>query len=235
MVTKTPKKITRAPTAGSAVDRFLAEARSAKPPAPGRTQRLIFAMDATASRAPTWDLACSLHAELFGAARDSGNLAVQLVYFGGLADFHHSTWSATPDALLATMLGVRCLGGRTQIVRVIEHAEREAARTPVRALVLVGDSFEEDPSAAAAAAGRLALFGLRMFLFQEGSDRTAASVFANLARITGGAHVPFRAGSAAELRDLLRAVATYAAQGRAGLERNLASPLAGRLLEQLDR
>ncbi|MYE83728.1 MAG: VWA domain-containing protein, partial [Gammaproteobacteria bacterium] len=175
-MTKSPKKITRAPAAGSAVDRFLAEARSAQPPAPGRTQRLIFAMDATASRAPTWDLACSLHAELFGAARDSGNLAVQLVYFRGLADFHHSTWNATPDALLGTMLGVRCLGGRTQVVRVIEHAEREAAQTPVRALVLVGDSFEEDPSAAAAPAGRLALFGRRMLRFEEGSDPTAARV-----------------------------------------------------------
>lgn len=232
---KTPKEVPEARTPASAVDRFLAEARSAGPPVPGRTQRLIFAMDATASRAPTWDLACSLHAELFGAARDSGNLAVQLVYFRGLADFHHSTWSATPDALLQTMLGVRCLGGRTQIVRVIEHAEREAAGTPVRALVLVGDSFEEDPSAATAAAGRLALYGLRMFLFQEGSDPTAARVFASLARITGGAHVPFRAGSADELRELLRAVATYAAQGRAGLERTLASPLSDRLLQQLDR
>ncbi len=198
-------------------------------------QRLIFAMDATASRAPTWDLACSLHAELFGAARDAGNLAVQLVYFRGLGDFHHSSWNATPDALLSTMLRVHCLGGRTQIVRVIEHAEREAADTPVRALVLVGDSFEEDATRAAAAAGRLALYGLKMFLFQEGSDPTAARVFGELARITGGAHVPFRAGSADELRDLLRAVATYAAEGRAGLERTLASPLAGRLLQQLDR
>lgn len=202
---------------------------------PGQAQRLIFAMDATASRAPTWDLACSLHAELFGAARDTANLAVQLVYFRGVGDFHHSNWNATPDALLATMLGVRCLGGRTQIVRVIEHAEREAAATPVRALVLVGDSFEEDPSAAAAAAGRLALYGLRMFVFQEGSDPNAGRVFGNLARITGGAHVPFRAGSANELRDLLRAVAAYAARGRSGLERTLTTPLARQLLQQLDR
>ena len=217
------------------MDRFLADAKAARHPVPARTQRLIFALDATASRAPTWDLACSLHAELFGAARDAGDLAVQLVYFRGVGDFHHSSWNATPDALLSTMLGVRCLGGRTQIVRVIEHAEREASATPVRALVLVGDSFEEDAGRATAAAGRLALYGLKMFLFQEGADPTAARVFGDLARVTGGAHVPFRAGSAAELRDLLRAVATYAAHGRAGLERKLANPLASRLLRQLDR
>lgn len=232
---KPVKKVPAARKTGSAVDRFLADAHATHPPVPSGTQRLIFAMDATASRAPTWDLACSLHAELFGAARDSGDLAVQLVYFRGIADFHHSSWNATPDALLATMLGVGCLGGRTQIVRVMEHARREAAAMPVRALVLVGDSFEEDPAAAAAAAGQLAVYGVRMFLFQEGADPTAGRVFGELARISRGAHIPFRSGSADELRQLLRAVAAYAARGREGLAETLASPLASRLLQQLDR
>lgn len=223
------------PSTTRAVDQFLAEANVAKPPAERTTHRLIFAMDATASRAPTWDLACSLHAELFSAVRDSGNLAVQLAYYRGIDEFRYSSWSTTPDALLNTMLGVRCLGGMTQILRVINHAKRESAHQPVRALVLVGDCFEENTSQVISAAGQLAVYGVPMFLFQEGRDPTATNVFAELASITRGAHIPFRQGSADELRACLRAVATYAASGREGLREALSNPMADKLLTQLDR
>ncbi|MCY3820395.1 MAG: VWA domain-containing protein [Gammaproteobacteria bacterium] len=223
------------PSSESAINQFLAKAASIRPPIQGATQRLIFAMDATASRSPTWDLACSLHAELFSAVRDVGNILVQLAYFRGLDEFWASPWKSTPDALLNTMLGVRCLGGRTQVLRVVEHARRECATHPIRALVLVGDCFEENPTEAVAAAGQLAVHGVPMFIFQEGNGRDAAQVFAKLARITRGAHIPFRPGSAQELRELLRAVAAYAAQGRSGLETALNNPMAHKLLTQIDR
>ena len=144
-------------------------------------------MDATASRSPTWDLACSLHAELFGAVRDVGNILVQLVYFRGYDEFRASSWNSTPDALLNTMLGVRCLGGRTQILRVVEHTRRECASHPIRALVLVGDCFEENPKEVVAAAGQLAVYGVPMFLFQEGRDaRTPAKRFRSSRESPGG-------------------------------------------------
>ncbi len=230
-MTKLPKTTSNTPAKAGEVDRFLATAQAAQPRQ--GTQRLIFAMDATASRAPSWDLACSLHAELFHAARDAAQLAVQLVFFRGAGELKHSRWSATPDALLRAMLSVRCLGGMTQIVRVIDHAARQAAEHPIRALILVGDSFEEDAARAGAAAGRLALYNVPMFIFQEGNDPRAAAVFRELAALTGGAHLPFAPGGAAELRGLLRAVATFAASGRGGLERALANPMAERLLAQL--
>ena len=223
------------PSSETKINQFLAKAAAIKPPVQGTTQRLIFAMDATASRSPTWDLACSLQAELFGAVRDVGNILVQLVYFRGFNEFRASPWKSTPDALLNTMLGVRCLGGRTQVLRVVEHARRECAAHPIRALVLVGDCFEENPTEVVAAAGQLAVHGVPMFIFQEGNDRDAARAFAELARITRGAHVPFRPGSAQELRELLRAVAAYAAQGRSGLETALNNPMARKLLTQIDQ
>ena len=223
------------PSSKRAVNQFLAKVSATKPPAEAVSQRLIFAMDATASRSPTWDLACSLHAELFGAVRDAGNILVQLVYFRGFDEFRASSWSSTPDALLNTMLGVRCLGGRTQILRVVEHARRECASHPIRALVLVGDCFEENPKEVVSAAGQLAVYGVPIFVFQEGHDPHAGQAFAEVARITGGAHVPFRQGSAQELRELLRAVAAYAARGRSGLKAALTNPMAHRLLTQIDR
>ena len=229
-MTKLPKITPTAPASARQVDRFLTEAKAVRPR--HGTQRLIFAMDATASRAPTWDLACSLHADLFDAAREA-HLAVQLVFFRGVDELRASRFSATPDALLRAMSSVRCLGGMTQIVRVIDHAARQAAERPIRGLILVGDSFEEDAARAAAAAGRLALYNVPMFVFQEGTDPRAATVFRELARVTAGAHLPFQPGSAAELKGLLRAVAAFAAGGRGGLERALGNPMAKRLLAQL--
>ena len=223
------------PSSKRAINQFLAKAANVKPPVKSVTQRLIFAMDATASRSPTWDLACSLHAELFGAVRDVGNIHVQLVYFRGFDEFRASPWKSTPDALLNTMLGVRCMGGRTQILRVVEHTRRECALHPIRALLLVGDCFEENAKEVVAAAGQLAVYGVPMFVFQEGHDPYAAQTFAELARITRGAHVPFRPGSAEELRELLRAVAAYAAHGRSGLRAALDNPMAHKLLTQIDR
>ena len=52
--------------------------------------------------------------------------------------------SAIPAALARLMTGVRCLGGFTQIRKVLKHARREAEKQPVNALVYVGDCMEEN-------------------------------------------------------------------------------------------
>jgi len=207
------------------VERFLAAARTTKPPAE-RTKgptRILFALDATASREPTWDLAMNLHAELFraaaggaGAGHGDDAVAVQLAYYRGYNEFHASPWSASPEALLERMTGVACRGGLTQIARVLAHALAESRRNPVKAAVFVGDACEEPHGPLTAAAGKLALFNLPLFVFQEGDDPNAHRLFRSLARITGGAHAPFEAGSADQLRALFGAVARYASRGRAG-------------------
>jgi hypothetical protein len=205
--------------ARSPVDRFLETlAATAKPAAmPGVRGRLIFALDATASRQPTWDRACHLQAEMFAAAAALGGLEVQLVYYRGFRECKASRWLSDAAALTRTMTGVSCLGGHTQIGRVLGHALKEAGKGRVNALVFVGDAMEEDIDTLCDAAGRLGLNGVPCFLFQEGQDPAARNGFRQIARLSGGAWCPFDSSSAEQLRDLLAAVAAFAAGGTSAL------------------
>ena len=179
--------------------------------------RLLFAMDATMSRQPTWDMALALQADMFHAVKAVGGLDVQLIYFRGAGECRASGWVSDPDALAALMTRVTCAGGYTQIGKVLSHARTEAAKKPVNALVYVGDCMEENIDDLCGRAGELALLGVPVFLFQEGADARAEKAFREIARLTKGAYCRFDAGSAAQLRELLSAVAVYAAGGRKAL------------------
>jgi hypothetical protein len=185
----------------------------------GRQGRLIFAMDATASREATWDHASQIQAAMFSETTDLGGLAVQLCFFRGFLEFEAYPWVLETGALLKRMTRVHCAAGLTQIARVLRHAADEAGRDRVDALVFVGDCMEEDPAELAALAGRLGLLGLPVFVFQEGRDPLAERTFREIARLSGGAYCPFDAASPKALRDLLSAVAVYAAGGREALLR----------------
>jgi len=211
------------------IDAFLASAKSLAPVDPAARGRLVFALDATMSRQPTWDLACSLQAEMFKAAGDVGGLNVQLVYFRGFGECRASRWVADTAALRDLMVKIDCRGGQTQIRKVLAHTRKEAERQPVAALVYVGDAMEENVDALCAIAGEIGMRGVRAFMFHEGSDRTAERAFREIARLTRGAYLPFNAASAAELKELLGAVATYAAGGMDALQK-LGSPAARKLL-----
>lgn len=202
----------------TSVERFLSDAVRAKLPATRSTHRLMFGLDATGSRQPTWDLACELHAELFSEAARLGNIAIQLCYYRGLAEFVASVWTTTPTSLRAQMSAVSCRAGRTQIGRLLEHAAREAAQYPVRALVFIGDCFEEDVDDIVRLAGQLAIRSLPVIIFQEGGERAATRLFRSIADITHGAHIPFDGNSPEELRRLLGAVAQYTIGGHDALE-----------------
>ncbi|MFE1600727.1 VWA domain-containing protein [Methylobacterium sp. ID0610] len=201
---------------GAAVAAFLDEARRLAPATSG-TPRLIFALDATMSRQPTWDLACRLQAELFAATAGLGGLAVQLVYFRGFSECRASRFVADARALTDLMAGIACRGGETQIGRVLRHVRAEAGKGPVKALVLVGDAVEEDPGGLSALAGELGLLGVPAFCFQEGDDPRAGAGFAAIARLSGGVHARFDRAAPARLAALLRAAAVYAARGLDGL------------------
>lgn len=196
------------------VDSFLAKlARTPSPSASGQRGRLVFAMDATASREPTWDRACQLQAEMFEVTHALGGLDVQLVFYRGFRECKASPWVSDSMALLQRMTAVRCLGGHTQIRRVLGHTVNETKRRKVNALVFVGDCFEEDPDDVCHRAGELGLLGVPAFMFHEGHDPVARRVFQQIAQLTGGAFCRFDASSAGQLRDLLSAVAVYAAGG----------------------
>lgn len=184
----------------------------------GKRGRLLFAMDATASREPTWDAAMELQAQMFSETASLGGLSVQLCYYRGFREFHHSSWCDDAGTLLREMTGVMCLGGQTQISRVLSHALEENRREPVQALVFIGDALEEDADALCEKAGKLGLVNVPVFIFQEGTDPTVRSIFSRIAKLSGGAFAPFDKRSAAQLKSLLSAVAVFAAGGRRALE-----------------
>ncbi|MBI3700329.1 MAG: VWA domain-containing protein [Afipia sp.] len=197
---------------------FVAKVRSVAERKAGNG-RLIFALDATLSRQPTWDMACQLQADMFREAGSIGGLDVRLVYFRGLNECRASPWISDTAKIAKLMSTIQCQGGQTQIGRVLSDARKEAVESGVRAIVFVGDAMEENVDALCATAGELGLLKVPCFMFQEGHDTVAETSYREIARLTGGAWCRFDTGSAAQLRELLRAAAAYAAGGREALKR----------------
>lgn len=207
--------VTPAATGKSEIDRFLAAAAL---PAQRAGGRLIFALDATMSRQPTWDLAQSLQGEMFETAATLGGLSVQLVYFRGFAECKASPFLDRGEGLANCMMRITVRAGRTQIGKVLRHV-RDAARSErVGALVYVGDAMEESSETLARLAGELGLLGVKAFMFQEGHDPVAEEMFRRIAALSGGAYAAFDANAAKRLKALLGAAAAYAAGGIPALE-----------------
>ncbi|MBR0716123.1 VWA domain-containing protein [Bradyrhizobium liaoningense] len=196
---------------------FVARARAMSPHAPGAKGRMIFALDATMSRQPTWDMACALQADMFREAASLGSLDIRLVYYRGFNECRASSWISDSTKLAGLMSKIDCRGGNTQIGKVLTEARREAAASGVRAVVFVGDAMEEKVDELCAKAGELGMLKVPVFMFQEGHDAVAEQAFREIARLTGGAWCRFDPGAAAQLRELLRAAAAYAAGGREAL------------------
>ncbi|MBL4907412.1 MAG: hypothetical protein JKX94_08175 [Sneathiella sp.] len=193
------------------------------------TGRLIFAIDATASRQPTWDHACHLQREMFDAAAEEGNLELQIAYFRGFGEFKATRWTADSRALIGPMSRVNCLGGHTQIIKVLNHTLKQTMKQRVNALVYVGDCMEEEADRLCHIAGQLGMQGVPVFVFQEGGDPSAEICFQQIAKLSGGAYCRFDSNSASMLKTLLKAVAVYAAGGRKALE-NYSQKVGGKTL-----
>ncbi len=202
---------------GSAVDAFVEAAKRAPAPISSGRGRLIFALDATMSRQPTWDMAQALQGRMFEAAARLGGLDVQLAYFRGMGECRVTNFVSGGAGLAELMSQISVQGGTTRLRRVLAHARDEARRARVGALVFVGDAMEEGVDPLLATAAELALVGVKAFMFQEGADSVARRAFKEIARLTGGAYEAFNAGAAARLEALLSAAAVYAAGGRTAL------------------
>jgi hypothetical protein len=216
----------------SEVDSFLRQVATTPPPrvAPGQRGRLLFAMDATASRQSSWDQASQIQGEMFSQTAALGGLEIQLAFYRGFGEFKVSPWTTDSNDFLRRMSSVFCLAGETQIGKVLHHAVNESKKDKaLNALVFVGDALEEDIDALGAVAGELGLLGVPAFMFHEGTDPVAAFGFKQVAKLTGGAYCRFDASSGQVLRDLLGAVAVFAAGGRRALE-DLAKKRGGEVL-----
>jgi hypothetical protein len=225
----------RSPAVAAFLDKI--KARQSTHTGTGRG-RLIFALDATASREATWDQACRIQGEMFEATAGIGGLDLQLVYYRGYDECKTSRWLMSANDLHRVMRSVSCVGGKTQIERVLDHAIRETRKAKVSALVFVGDAMEEKIDRLCHLAGELGALGTPIFLFYEttipaalaavyGPDYAAALAqqsaageadFQQLAKLSGGACLRFDLSSIDRLKDLLGAVAVYATGNRAALE-----------------
>ncbi|MGQ0486279.1 MAG: VWA domain-containing protein [Hyphomicrobiales bacterium] len=198
---------------------FLAKVRSLPPSTreAGSRGRLIFAMDATMSRQPTWDRALAIQSQMFAETGRIGGLDVQLVYFRGFNECRASNWVSDPQSLARIMTKVECRGGNTQIAKVLAHIKREASQAKVNAALYAGDAMEENIDALCKKAGEIGLIGVPLFMFQENGDPAAERAFREIARLTRGAYFRLDASAPGMLRELLAAVAVYAAGGRPAL------------------
>src|SRR5712671_2784918 len=91
------------PSASEAIAAFVAKARAMSPHAAGARGRLVFALDATMSRQPTWDMACALQADMFREAAALGSLDIRLVYYRGLNECRATGW-ISDSAQLARLM-----------------------------------------------------------------------------------------------------------------------------------
>ncbi len=206
------------PSNSSDIDKFLRKVAATTPPVAGKGKgRLLFAMDATASRERSWDRACQIQGEMFAETAALGGLSVQLVYYRGFNEFRATKWLSSSKRLVRHMSAVYCLGGHTQIRKVLKHAIRECKAERLGALVFVGDAMEENVDDLCALAGELGLLKVPAFMFHEGNEHEASLAFRQIARLSGGAYLQFDVNSAAQLKNLLSAVAVYAAGGRRAL------------------
>ena len=215
---KEPKNLPK--TKSEKVGDFLAQVKKT----PSRIQRentgrLVFGMDATASRERTWDNACQIQSKMFRATDDIGAINVQLCYYRGFNEFQYSGWSSSGKELIKEMTNVSCLGGHTQIAKIFKHALEEHRTQKIRALVFVGDALEENADELCYLAGQFGVFNIPVFMFQEGSNSVVMSTFKQVALLSGGAYAPFNSGSVKELQDLLSSVAVFVAGGHKALEK----------------
>ncbi len=209
---------TKLPSKRNDINRFLQNAASTALASKSENRgRLIFAMDATASREPSWDQACHIQGEMFTQTTELGGLDIQLCYYRGFGEFYAGEWLSNANTLLKQMTGVACLGGHTQIKKILKHSIKATRLKKVNAVVFIGDSMEENVDELCQLAGQLGLLGTPLFMFHEGQDVRTEKAFRQIARLSNGAYCAFDTHSAQQLKELLSAVAIFAAGGKQAL------------------
>ena len=186
-----------------------------------RRGRMIFALDATASRESTWGVARELQAEMFRETAPIGHLDVQLVYYRG-EECRASKWVDSGEVLAQVMNRIECEAGRTQIGRVLQHALRENDKAPIQAVTFIGDAMEESIEELAAKASELGKKKIPLFIWQEGRDPKVQKAFRLLALKSGGQYFEFdpdRPGAVQRLSSQLGSVARLAVGDRKALEK----------------
>ena len=207
----------------------------AEPPAETGTPcrpRLVFAVDATASREPAWAAARQVTDALVKAL--PGELDVALAVHGGSRVHTFTAFTSDASTLRDRAAGVACHAGMTRLLPILATSLKQQS---VRVVIYIGDVFEESLPQGRQLADAMGGRGTKLIVLHDTADpgaRRDAEVFWDLAKRTGGCVLPFDAGASGKLRDILSAVAVYAVGGEKLLrERRHALPGAVALLEHL--
>jgi hypothetical protein len=223
--------------AAAAPAALLAALGHAEPPAETGTPtrpRLVFAVDATASREPAWAAARQVTDALVKAL--PGALDVALAVHGGSRVHTFTAFTSEPNTLRDRAAGVACAAGMTRLLPILATALK---RPGVRVVVYIGDVFEESRTQGRRLADAMGAQGIKLIVLHDTADPAAgrdAEVFWDLAKRTGGCVLAFDASASARLRELLSAVAVYAVGGEKLLrERQHDLPGAIVLLDHLDK
>ena len=201
------------------VDAFLAKA--ARIPALSQVKgRLIFAIDATMSRQPTWDRAAEIQTgDVRRRRRRWADSAFNSFIFAASANSKQVNGQHRRRLCARAMQRVTCCSGVRRnctacwLMRSPRRGVQRSAHSSMSAI-----AFEENADAVAKEAAQLALLGVPAFMFHEGHDASAEAVFREIARLTHGVYARFDAGSARQLRELLTAAAVYATGGSLALK-----------------
>ncbi len=228
---------TMATAAVTVADAVSAVLRHAEPPeetAPPVRPRLVFAVDATASREPAWAAARQVTDALVKAMPNE--LDVALAVHGGSRVHTFTAFTNDARTLRDRAAGIACHAGLTRLLPILSASLKRPA---VRVVIYIGDVFEESIAQGRGLADDMGARGIKLIVLHDTADRTAhkdAEVFWDLARRTGGCVLPFDSSAPGRLRDLLSAVAVYAVGGEKLLrERRRELPGAVALLEHLGK
>ena len=169
-----------------------------------------------------------------------GSLDVALAYHGGRRLQKLTTFSASTKGFFDKVNMVRCQAGGTALNKILDVAI-DIPR--LKALIYVGDCFEESAIEAVELAQQLKLKGVRCFMFHDTSSgnqgydvKTAHTIFEQIAQITGGALLPFDETSPDMVKALLEAIAIFASLGIKALEQKTKYlPAARFLLDQMKK
>ena len=200
-----------------------------------RVPLLLFAMDATASREPAWAAAQKITSKMF--EQIPADLRVALAYHSGGELKEVTPYTDNAKQFADKVHQVRCQAGATALNAILSNA---AQTRGLKALVYIGDCFEEDEQTAYDIAKQLKMTGTKCFFFHDTSCGSgwsvdgAREVFDNIVTITGGAVMDFNDQVIQESGDLLQAVAVFASVGKKALEnKTLTLPGADKLLGRL--
>ncbi len=180
-----------------------------------RVPRLLFSMDATASREEAWNIAKEITGAMFEAI--PGKLDVGLAYHSGGFLQEITPFTSKEAGFKRKLQSVSCRAGGTAFNPILD----KAVNIPhLKAIIYIGDCFEENEDYAYFLANQLRLKGIRLFIFHDTSSEkqgydinTAREVFHELARRSKGAVFPFDVNSPEVVKALLEAISIYAGRG----------------------